>query len=211
MKYYCVKYGRTPGIYTSWVECEKQVKGFSKAIYKSFKSKKEAEAFLNDDKINVYEIEIYTDGSHMKHGDNYLGIGAFCSYLGKEYKLSKNCSSNLLEEYGIKDDVSNPTAEFIAFCEVLKMIYLLQSSLNFVFKIDYNGIEKWMNGTWNCREKYIKKIKEKCDFYILNMKSKIKIEHVSGHSNNYGNDQADILAKSKIEINTFDILFSKIK
>jgi ribonuclease HI len=43
-KYYVVWKGHKPGIYTSWAECEKQVKGFAAAQYKSFGSLKEAEA-----------------------------------------------------------------------------------------------------------------------------------------------------------------------
>jgi ribonuclease HI len=43
-KYYVVWKGRKPGIFTSWVETEKQVKGFAAAQYKSFETLKEAEA-----------------------------------------------------------------------------------------------------------------------------------------------------------------------
>ena len=42
-KYYVVWKGRKTGIFTSWAECEKQVKGFVAAEYKSFGSLKEAE------------------------------------------------------------------------------------------------------------------------------------------------------------------------
>lgn len=45
--YYVVWSGKQPGIYTSWDECEKQVKGVEGAKYKGFKTKEEAEeAFL---------------------------------------------------------------------------------------------------------------------------------------------------------------------
>ena len=43
-KYYVVWNGRQPGIFTSWAEAEKQVKGFAAAQYKSFATRKEAEA-----------------------------------------------------------------------------------------------------------------------------------------------------------------------
>ena len=33
-KYYAVKNGRKPGIYSSWDECKKQVEKFKGAIYK---------------------------------------------------------------------------------------------------------------------------------------------------------------------------------
>ena len=43
-KYYVVWKGRKTGIFTSWAECEKQVKGFVDAQYKAFGSSREAEA-----------------------------------------------------------------------------------------------------------------------------------------------------------------------
>jgi len=42
-KFYAVKKGKTPGIYKTWPDCQKQVKGFSGAVYKSFTSLEEAE------------------------------------------------------------------------------------------------------------------------------------------------------------------------
>jgi ribonuclease HI len=43
-KYYVVWKGRKTGIFTSWAECEKQVKGFVGAEYKAFGTLKEAES-----------------------------------------------------------------------------------------------------------------------------------------------------------------------
>lgn len=42
-KYYVVWDGVTPGIYTSWNDCQLQIKGYEGAKYKSFESKEEAE------------------------------------------------------------------------------------------------------------------------------------------------------------------------
>ena len=47
-KVYAVAKGRVPGIYTSWAECEAQVKGFTGAKYKSFTSQQDAERFIDD-------------------------------------------------------------------------------------------------------------------------------------------------------------------
>lgn len=40
MKYYAVKVGRKPGLYTTWSECTMQVNKFPGAIYQSFQDKK---------------------------------------------------------------------------------------------------------------------------------------------------------------------------
>ena len=45
--YYAVKIGENPGIYSSWAECEKQVKGYPNAQFKKWKTREEAEAYIN--------------------------------------------------------------------------------------------------------------------------------------------------------------------
>ncbi|NJR63290.1 MAG: hypothetical protein HC769_33655 [Cyanobacteria bacterium CRU_2_1] len=45
-KYYAVLKGRQTGIFTSWADCEEQIKGVSGALYKAFKTRGEAEAAL---------------------------------------------------------------------------------------------------------------------------------------------------------------------
>lgn len=47
MKFYAVKKGRTPGIFRSWEEAEKQVKGFPGAEYKAFSKITDATDYLN--------------------------------------------------------------------------------------------------------------------------------------------------------------------
>ena len=46
-KYYVVWKGVNPGVYSSWTDCQLQIKGYEGALYKSFESPEEAkEAFL---------------------------------------------------------------------------------------------------------------------------------------------------------------------
>ncbi|HIZ04696.1 MAG TPA: RNase H1/viroplasmin domain-containing protein, partial [Candidatus Phocaeicola gallistercoris] len=47
-KFYVVWKGITPGIYSSWNDCQLQIKNYKGALYKSFTTKEEAEqAFAN--------------------------------------------------------------------------------------------------------------------------------------------------------------------
>ena len=75
MKYYAVKKGRNPGIYTSWDLCLKEVKGYKGAIYKSFKKKEDAEDFLEDKNIEIKadkdSVIAYIDGSYSKKDKKY--------------------------------------------------------------------------------------------------------------------------------------------
>ncbi len=47
-KYYVVWVGSTPGIYTSWAECQLQIKGYPNARYKSFSTLEEAQEAFGD-------------------------------------------------------------------------------------------------------------------------------------------------------------------
>ncbi|MBL7923057.1 MAG: ribonuclease H family protein [Bacteroidia bacterium] len=44
IKFYVVWEGRRPGVYNTWDECKRNIEGFPNAKYKSFASRKEAEA-----------------------------------------------------------------------------------------------------------------------------------------------------------------------
>lgn len=46
MKYYAVKEGRVPGVYTTWADCEAQVKGYPGADYKKFNNEEDARLFV---------------------------------------------------------------------------------------------------------------------------------------------------------------------
>ncbi len=48
MKFYAVAKGRQTGIFTSWPEAQRLVKGFAGAVFKSFKTREEAQAFLEN-------------------------------------------------------------------------------------------------------------------------------------------------------------------
>jgi len=45
-KYYAVAVGRKRGVVQTWDECKQRVHGFAKAVFKSFRSPSEAQAFL---------------------------------------------------------------------------------------------------------------------------------------------------------------------
>lgn len=92
-KYYAVKKGKHPGIYQTWPECQREVNGFSGAIYKSFSTLAEAQTWLKNQQTqqhhqqlslglvrtssvsveqNTRIIRLYTDGGSRNHG-NRLG------------------------------------------------------------------------------------------------------------------------------------------
>jgi ribonuclease HI len=81
-KYYAIVKGRNPGIYRSWGEAEPLIRGFPGALYKSFTTLAEAQAFIDASTagpaVPLYETGqpgktiIYTDGSFV---GNSCGFG----------------------------------------------------------------------------------------------------------------------------------------
>ncbi len=74
-KYYAVRNGKVPGIYTSWKKAKQQVNGYPDAMFKSFSTREEAEEFngvtvshvgepapKSKRKKKQAEITVYTDG-----------------------------------------------------------------------------------------------------------------------------------------------------
>lgn len=80
-KFYAVKEGRKTGIFSTWAECEQQVKGFKGAIYKSFSTQQEALTFLNNQpqQITSDGLIAYVDGSYNVKTQEY-GYGCVLLY-----------------------------------------------------------------------------------------------------------------------------------
>jgi ribonuclease HI len=107
-KYYAVRVGKKPGIYRSWPETQKQVVGFSGAVYKSFTTEREAHEFLtlpsaiDDIDERDFEVVAYCDGSSYQGlgGYGYLTIinGQIKKYCGPIY----NSTNNIAELTAVK-------------------------------------------------------------------------------------------------------------
>lgn len=74
--YYAVRNGRQKGVFLTWPECESQVKGYPRPIYKKFSTEQEAWAFVNNDPA----------------GEVTIGSGSFgvsCHSVGKSLQGRK--------------------------------------------------------------------------------------------------------------------------
>ena len=57
-KFYAVRKGVVPGIYESWDDCQKQVLGFEGAEFKGFKTREEAERYINPSEEQVKPVTV---------------------------------------------------------------------------------------------------------------------------------------------------------
>ena len=72
-KFYVVWEGVTPGVYTSWTDCQLQIKGYEAAKYKSFDTREEAERALT---MSPYA---------------YIGKNAKAKSRSEERRVGKEC------------------------------------------------------------------------------------------------------------------------
>lgn len=188
MKYYAVKKGRNPGIYTSWDSCLKEVKGFSGAVYKSFKSKEDALAFLNEEEkkieVDAETVIAYVDGSFNLPEKTY-GAGVVLIKDGEEEYFKKAYTDSFYTHRNVAGEVkASELAINLAIEKGYKKIIIYH---------DYQGIKSWADGDWKTKNDLTKSYKA-----FINEKRKvieIGFVKVKGHSNDKYNDLADRLAK----------------
>jgi ribonuclease HI len=123
-KYYVVWKGRKPGIFTSWGETEKQVKGYAAAQYKSFQSLKEAEAAYRSE-YQAFKGKPSSQGkwreASVKPILPSISVDAACSGSpGKmEYRGVFTDSQEEIFRVGPFPDGTNNVGEFLAIVHAL--------------------------------------------------------------------------------------------
>ncbi len=201
-KYYAVKVGRQVGIYQTWADCQKQVTGYSGAIFKSFSTLEEAEAFIGipkgqplggflDDPKEIslpygpHVLVAYIDGSFDKHL-GVVGSGGVIFYQGQEEEFSFGTKEPQYTEFW------NVAGELLAAMHVINYA-LKKGAKACALYYDYMGIEMWATQAWKrnnaLTQAYAKFVQEA-------MKSMtIHFHKVAAHTGDTYNERADILAK----------------
>lgn len=199
MKFYAVKKGNQIGIFECWADCQTATKGYSSPEFKSFTTKEEAEAYLQNRDIWVEKVEkdnsdgylvAFTDGSYDKDLKRYSYGVKFIRPDGSEEDI---CGYGSNQVYIDSNNIIG---------EIFGVINALDWAISNGFeKIkvyhDYEGLSKWISGEWTANSKVAKMYKS---LYELKFKDflEIRFEKVPGHSNVIYNEKADQLAKSAL-------------
>ncbi|MFI3114923.1 MAG: ribonuclease H family protein [Clostridia bacterium] len=191
-KFYAVRNGRKAGIFGSWDECKKQIDGFSGAVYKSFKTKTEAEAFLNVGKIDENEVfdgvVAYVDGSYDKKTHQF-SYGVIILKDGEEHEFCEKFDDpELADMRNVSGEIKG--AEFA-------MQYCIDNGIKSIkIYYDYEGVSRWCLGEWKTNKDGTKAYKA---FYD-SIKNDLKVHFikVKSHSGDKYNDVADYLAKKAL-------------
>lgn len=74
MVFYAVKYGKNPGIYKTWEECEENIKGFIGAVFKKFDTELEANNFILEESSIRKKLQNKMNGSNKKISNQSAGL-----------------------------------------------------------------------------------------------------------------------------------------
>ena len=186
-KFYAVKKGKVPGIYTSWDACKSMVHGFPGTVYKGFATRAEAEQFLEEKKEEQKEPENYAfvDGS-FNSATSVYGYGGFLVTKGERHVISG--SGNDPQMASMRNVAGEVLGSMAAVKEAVAM-----GLTDLTIYYDYMGIEMWATGAW-------KRNKQGTIAYYdliqsVNNKISLHFVKVKGHSGVEGNEEADRLAR----------------
>ena len=220
-KFYAVKQGRKTGMFLTWDDCKKQVMGYPGAIYKSFGTREEAEAYLGVTGAQTGQKNGTVDATERTAGitrsvssgnnksentENAVEIYVDGSYHaatkefsygmvvlidGKEEKFSQKMTDPELAQ------MRNVAGE-IKGSEAAMQYALDHKIPSIIIYHDYQGIASWCNGDWKANKPGTIAYRE---FYReASRKIKIQFRKVKGHSNDKYNDMVDQLAKEALGI-----------
>lgn len=154
-KYYVVWKGRKTGIFTTWAECEKQVKGFVGAQFKSFESEVDAEAAYlanYDDYIGKASTSGMWKTASIKPLLPSICVDAACSGAPGvlEYRGVNTETGDEIFHAGPYADGTNNVGEFLAIVHALT--WQEKHNLHIPIYSDSENAISWVN-TGQCRTK----------------------------------------------------------
>lgn len=218
-KFYVVKQGRNPGIYTTWAECLRQVDKFAGAVYKSYTSRKEAEEAFGSNALTTRAAKtapkkktsnasksdapsVSTDGIRLR-----IYCDGACSgnpgKAGSGLAIYEDEKKPVLM-YGGADVIgTNNTAELKALLKALELAVDAQhdkvailSDSKYSIECVVNWAYGWKAKGWTKQGGEIKNLDLIKTAHALydGIKEKVIISHVRGHAGVEGNELADRMA-----------------
>lgn len=216
-KFYVVKKGRVPGIYTTWPECLRQVDKFAGAVYKSYTSLEEAQqAFESNVLTTAKTVPKKRTSATSSNETLYVSMddirlriycdGACSGNPGKSGSGLAIYEDEIMPVlmYGAADVMgTNNTAELKALLKALELAEDTQhekvailSDSKYSIECVVNWAYGWKAKGWTKQGGEIKNLDLIKTAHALyeRIKDKVIISHVRGHAGIEGNELADRMA-----------------
>ena len=224
LKYYAVVSGKTPGIYNDWASAEKMVKGFPGAIFKSFHSYNDAEAFMKKSTMKVEtraqphilplinKTIIYTDGS-FSDGQCGFGVVIITSNndkmiaYGRVPDVAPVTTSSGLEYHKVFDSPTNNVAELYAIYVALSLVsgdVILYTDSRYSISCLTSYVHDWMKNGWKgvANRQIIE------GTFAKMQNREVMLQYVTAHKDVTCNNEADQLANQG-RVSTEDLVVIK--
>ena len=210
MPHYAVANGRVIGVFSTWDECNRSVKGYKNASYKKFDTKQEAEDFVSNNGVlqetsamELVDFEpdyyVYTDGACSKNGTRVASAGIGI-YFGENDP--RNVSEKLLGKQ------TNNLAELTAIVQTHAIIHhdllsgkkvAIVTDSEYAIKCVSTYGEKCYKHHWNVDIPNKELVKTAYELY-KDHSDNVRFIHIRAHTqktdiHSIGNDQADKLAR----------------
>lgn len=129
----------------------------------------------------------FIDGS-FNPATKVYGCGGFLiDQLGKKHIIQKSGNDANMAK------MRNVAGEILGAMEAVQLAQKLNMKKLTIFH-DYEGIAAWVRGNWKCKKPETRRY-AMLMWTAMEAGLKIYFTHVKGHSGNFGNDEADQLAK----------------
>ena len=199
MKFYAVRTGRQPGIYTTWRACEEQVKGFPGAVYKAFPTKAQALAFMGEGLASLPfllpadaqpatdNIHVWVDGSCLPNGNGRLHFGWAYVILDGERELHRASGNDVPVTARRHRNVAGEIQAVLRGLEWCRDHGMTTAAIHF----DYQGLASWVDGTWKTKTPFTRSYAER----VRSMEMTLTWHKVQAHSGAPYNELVDRLAR----------------
>ncbi len=194
-KFYAVRVGRRPGVYTTWPACENQVKGFPGAVYKAFPTQDQARTFVEDPSSNSRipalppneAIHVWVDGSCVRNGTDSLRFGWAYVILQGERELHRASGHDVPAEARRHRNVAGEiqaVLQALAWCQTRG---IAEATIHF----DYQGLASWVEGTWKTTTPFTRAYAER----VRALDMTLTWHKVQAHTGQKYNELVDRLAR----------------
>jgi len=190
--FYAVRRGRRRGVFRTWGECLRQTRKYSRAEYKKFARREDADAWLAGDAMTPEESDrtvCYSDGSS-------IGNGTPTARAGVGVWFGENDARNVCEPLA-GDRQTNQRAEIQAAIRALEV-----GGCNLEIRTDSRYVVRaateWIPRAGGWLERDFEGVANADLFrrlWELVETHRPRFMHVPGHANVAGNERADALAR----------------